>query len=78
LIRMVGGDVITVRIPRELRDKMRRYDVNWSEVVREAISRRILIEERRKALEAVRRIRERCRPVEEGQLDRWIREDRGR
>ena len=44
--------VITIRIPRELKEKIKRYShVNWSEVVRRAIMRRIRIEER---LEAIR------------------------
>jgi len=72
-------DVITLRVPRELREKIKkRRGVNWSEVVREAIARRIEVEER---LEAIRRIDEakkRVKPIEAGQLDAWVREDRGR
>jgi len=72
-------DVITLRIPSELKEKIKkRRGVNWSEVVREAIARRVTIEER---LEATRRIDEakkRVKPVEVGQLDAWVREDRGR
>ena len=68
-----------MRIPRELREKIKkRRGVNWSEVVREAIARRITIEER---LEATRRIDEakkRVKPIKVGQLDAWVREDRGR
>lgn len=45
-----------MRIPRELKEKIRkRRGVNWSKVVREAIKRKIEIEER---LEATRRIDE--------------------
>jgi len=72
-------DVITLRIPRELKEEIRkRHGINWSKVVREAIARKIEIEER---LEATRRIdeaRKRVKPVKAGQLDAWIREDRGR
>ena len=68
-----------MRIPRELREKIKkRNGVNWSEVVREAIARRIEVEER---LEAIRRIDEakkRVKPIRVGQLDAWVREDRGR
>ena len=39
--------VITVRIPEDLRKRMKRLkNVNWSEVVREAILERILVEEK--------------------------------
>jgi len=40
--------IISVRVPRELREKMRKFSyVNWSEVIREAIRIRIEIEERK-------------------------------
>ena len=50
------GEMISVRVPRELREKMRKFShVNWSEVVREAIRRRVEVEERRlRMLEAAR------------------------
>jgi len=35
------SEVFTVRIPRELRERMRRYQVNWSEEIREFIERRV-------------------------------------
>ncbi len=39
--------VITVRIPEDLKKRMKRLkNVNWSEVVREAILERILVEEK--------------------------------
>ena len=42
------SDIISVRVPKELREKMRKFSyVNWSEVIREAIKMRIEVEERR-------------------------------
>jgi len=42
------GDIISIRVPKELREKMKEFSyVNWSEVVREAIRTRIEIEERK-------------------------------
>ncbi len=35
------SEIITVRVPKELREKMRKYKVKWSEVIREAISEHI-------------------------------------
>ena len=54
------SDIVTVRVPRELREKMRRFSyVNWSEVIREAIRRRVEAEERRqRMLEAAREMDE--------------------
>ena len=41
--------IITIRIPEDLRKRMSRVrGINWSEVVRRAISDRIVIEERLK------------------------------
>ncbi|MCD6444120.1 hypothetical protein J7L70_03840 [Candidatus Bathyarchaeota archaeon] len=38
---------ITVRIPEDLKKRMRRIKgVNWSEVVRKAILERVMVEER--------------------------------
>lgn len=74
---MADSAVITVRVPRWLKEKMREFSyVNWSEVVRGAISRRIILEERRLAFEAIKRIKAKCKPVEMGAIDRWIRENR--
>ena len=45
------SEVVTFRIPKELREKMREFEhVNWSEVVREAIKARIEAEERRRLM----------------------------
>ena len=57
------GEFFSVRIPRDLREKMRRYKhINWSEVVRRAILEKIAEEERRdkrlKAAEVMDKIRE--------------------
>ena len=68
-----------MRIPGELKEKIRkRRGVNWSEVVREAIARRLKIEERVEAARRIDEVKRRVKPVEAGQLDEWIREDRGR
>jgi len=71
--------VITLRIPEELKEKIRnRSDINWSEVVREAIAKRIEIEERLEAVRSIEAAKHRVKPVERGHLDKWIREDRDR
>ena len=39
-------EVVSVKVDKELRDKMRRFsDVNWSETIREAIRRAVAEEE---------------------------------
>jgi len=42
------SDIISVRVPKELREKMKKFSyINWSEVIREAIKKRIEIEEKK-------------------------------
>lgn len=68
-----------MRIPRELKEKIKkRRGVNWSEVVRAAIARKLRIEERLEATKKIDEAKKRVKPVEVGQLDAWIREDRER
>ncbi|MBO3840306.1 MAG: hypothetical protein QXN75_06825 [Thermoproteota archaeon] len=50
--------IITVRVPKSLKRRMSRFkNVNWSEVIREAILERIVIEEKSadKDLELIRK-----------------------
>ena len=57
------AEIFAVRVPKEVREKMRRFrEVNWSEVVREAILSKLReleeLERMRRAAEAMDRIRE--------------------
>ncbi|MEM2110383.1 MAG: hypothetical protein QXX08_00695 [Candidatus Bathyarchaeia archaeon] len=71
--------VITLRIPEELKHKMKkRSQVNWSEFVREAIRKKIEVEERLEAAKKMDEIKRRMNPVDKGQIDKWLREDRAR
>lgn len=47
------SDVVSVRIPRELREKMRKYRVDWSREVRQFIEERIRVLKFLGALEAI-------------------------
>jgi len=69
--------IITIRIPRELKEKMKKYrEINWSEVVRRALEERIRIQERIEATRRMDEIRRKVKPVKREELDKWIREDR--
>lgn len=71
--------VITIRIDKRLRERMKALKgVNWSQVVREAILRKIEAEERKEVLKHLDKLLERVKPVSEGEIVRWIKEDRGR
>jgi hypothetical protein len=38
---MSVSDVVSIRVPRTLREKMRRYNVDWAEEIRRFIEERI-------------------------------------
>jgi Arc/MetJ-type ribon-helix-helix transcriptional regulator len=69
--------VVCVRIPRELRERMRRLkDVNWSDVIRRSIEETV---SRYEVEEVIRRVEEDLRDVPElppGTVSMWIRVDR--
>ncbi|MEM2865365.1 MAG: hypothetical protein QXR65_08905 [Candidatus Bathyarchaeia archaeon] len=74
---MVAMSVITIKIGKELKDRMKRGRINWSEYIREAIHRRIELEERKKAAEKLLQdLKARKHVVPEGFINRSIREQR--
>jgi len=70
--------VITVKIPSDLREKMRRLKINWSEYIRSAIQKRLEEERKRAASVKLDEIRARSKPVATDELVAWIREYRER
>jgi len=73
------SETVTFRIPTELKEKTRRHpEVNWSEVVRRAIAREVEARERLETVKLIDELRCRVKKVQKGELDAWLREDRGR
>jgi len=70
--------VITVKIPSDLREKMRRLKINWSEYIRSAIQKRLEEERKRAASVKLDEIRAKSKPVATDELVAWIREYRER
>ena len=71
-------NVITVKIPSELKRKMKQVKVNWSEYIRDSIQKKI-DEQRLKAASAkLDEVRAKVKPVPTEELVSWIREDRER
>ena len=77
IVRM-GASVITIKVPKELKDKMKRIKMNWSEYVRWAISQKVEEQELREASEKLDQIRARAKPVPTDELLSWLREGRSR
>lgn len=68
---------ITVKVDEYLKEKMSRVKINWSEYIREAIRRRVELEERRKAAEnLLEGLKARRHVVPSGFINETIREMR--
>lgn len=70
------SSTITVRVPRELKERMRRFRVEWSGEIRRFIESRVRQLELVEVVESVR-VRAEGRRVSGDSVD-LIREDRGR
>ena len=72
----VVSDVVSIRVPRELKEKMRRYRVDWSKEIREFIEERIRVLEFLEILDDIERKAERRRTrVDSVELIREAREE---
>lgn len=70
--------VVTVRVPRELKEEMNRIKVNWSQYIRDSIQHKIDEQSMKEASAKLDEIRARSRPVPTDELVSWIKEDRER
>jgi hypothetical protein len=71
-------NVITVKVPSELKRKMKQVKVNWSEYIRDSIQKKIEEQRLNAASAKIDQVRTRVKPVPTEELVSWIREDRGR
>ena len=71
-------EVITVKVPKELKRDMKQVDVNWSEYIRQCIQKKIDQQKMKAASDKLDEIRKRTKPVSEEELLSWIREGRER
>jgi hypothetical protein len=67
-----------VKVPSELKKKMKQVKVNWSEYIRECVQKKIDEQKMKEASAKLDEIRMRARPVSEEELLTWIREGRER
>lgn len=70
--------VITVKVPSELKKKMKQVNVNWSEYIRACVQKKIDEQKLRVASEKLDEIRKRTKPTSTQEIVSWIREDRER
>jgi len=68
--------VISVRIPDELKAKMKEYNINWSEEIRAFIERKIKNEEKAKLLDEIDSFLENVPELERGKATKLVRDSR--
>ena len=71
------SSVICVRVPRELREKMKKFsNVNWSELIRGFIEETVSRLEAEELLSKIEKDLEDVQELPAGTVSRWIRADR--
>jgi poly(3-hydroxyalkanoate) synthetase len=75
-MRMGEVDVITVKVPKELKKSMKQIKINWSQYIRECVQEKVDEQKRRAASAKLDEIRKRSKPVTEEEILAWIREGR--
>ena len=71
-------DVITVKVPKELKKNMKQVKINWSEYIRECVQKKVEEQKMRAASAKLDEIRKRTNPTTTEEIVSWIREDRER
>lgn len=69
-------DVISVRVPKELKRMMKETNINWSEEIRKFIEKRIRECRKLRALEEIDSILSDSPEVKAGTAKSYVREDR--
>lgn len=69
-------EVISFRIPKELKERIKDVDLNWSEEVRRFIEERMREYKREKALREIDAMLKDVSSSERGTASRYVREDR--
>jgi len=77
-VYMSQVDAITVKVPRELKTKMKQVKLNWSEYIRDSITKKIEEQKMKDASVKLDALRARVKPTTTREVVSWIREDRER
>jgi len=73
---MSVNEVVSFRIPKHLKEKMKKIDTNWSEEIRRFIELRVKEYTRRKKLEEIDEMLKGIPRTEKGTAAKYVREDR--
>jgi glutaredoxin len=75
---MSQTNIITVKVPNELKKKMKQVNVNWSQYIRECVQKKIDEQKMKEPSAKLDEIRMRTKSVSEEELQSWIQEGRER
>jgi hypothetical protein len=73
---MENPNIITVKVPGELKKKMKQVKVNWSQYIRDCVQNKIEQQDMMDASAKLDEIRKRTQPTSTAEIVAWIREDR--
>jgi len=73
---MSAMEVISFRIPKELKESVNELEINWSEEVRRFIENKVKEYKRKRALEEIDSMLKNVPTPEKGTAARYVREDR--
>jgi len=71
-------EVVSIKVPKEIKKLMKRTNVKWSEYLREVIENKIREELAKEASKKLDEIKSRAKPVPTEEIVKWIKEDRMR
>ncbi len=69
-------EIVSFRVPKKLKEKMKEVDVNWSEEVRGFIERKVKEYMRKKALDEIETMLSGLPLAKKGTAESYVREDR--
>ncbi len=69
-------DVISFRIPKELKKSMKEIGINWSEEIRKFIETKVREQKKKMALEEIDAMLSNIPETKKGTAKRYVREDR--
>lgn len=69
---------VTIKVPIELKTRMKEVDINWSEYLRGVIEAKVREELAKKSSRRLEEIQSRVKEIPTEEIVKWIREDRQR
>ena len=75
-VRMGNYVTVSVKVPKEVKEKMEKLGVKWGSILRQAIGQEIQKAERAKAVDAILELSQKAPKTENGTAVRLVREIR--